>query len=240
MNSAFTLIPASVGPIYIVTLCSSTVPMPIRVPFVHQLEGFSVFRSHRVEDGRERFRLHVGYFDSLLRAREALPVIRDAFPGAWIELAPSANLGSLDDTLSTTFDSVRRANARLVGSRISNGCSSLEGQDSTNAVQRYIVQLEWSVRPIDISKVAQLPEIRGYDVYSVREGRDGQANFGVRLGFFKNIRVAERMAAQLASHFANCHALPISHREYSLAIECIYRRTSTLIAKLDSLDSESA
>ena len=240
MNSAVNLRSTPECPIYIVTLCSSPMPMPIRVPFVHQLEGFSVFRSRRVEEGRERFRLHVGYFDSLARAREALPVIRDAFPAAWVELAPPANGGSLDDTLTTVFDLVRRGSARVIGSKqFGPAPTSFEVKGSVDAAQRYVVQLDWSDSPIESSSFARLQEFRGYDLYSVLERRDGRARYGIRLGFFKNVRLAKRMAAQLHSLFPSSHALPISHREYSYAIERIYRRTRMVIDDLDSPQSES-
>ena len=47
------------GDLYVITLCTASLPMVLRVPFVHELVGFSVFRSRTVEDGRERFRLYV-------------------------------------------------------------------------------------------------------------------------------------------------------------------------------------
>ena len=63
--------------LYIINLVSSTTPMTLEVPDVPELEGFAVFRSRRVEDGRDRFRLHVGYFESPEDAQRVLPMNRD-------------------------------------------------------------------------------------------------------------------------------------------------------------------
>src|SRR5882672_5413767 len=65
--------------LFVINLDSSSMPMPLLVPFRHELEGFSVFRSRKMEDGRERFRLHVGYFDTQKHAEEALEVVRKYF-----------------------------------------------------------------------------------------------------------------------------------------------------------------
>ena len=57
--------------LYIINLLSSTTPMTLEVPYSPELEGFAVFRSRRVEDGRDRFRLHLGYFESVQEAERA-------------------------------------------------------------------------------------------------------------------------------------------------------------------------
>src|ERR1700694_4760337 len=82
--------------LYVINLGSSSMPMPLTVPFRHELVGFTVFRSRSFEHGRERFRLHLGYFESEQRAEEALTVVRKHYPDAWISAAPATNLGSLD------------------------------------------------------------------------------------------------------------------------------------------------
>ncbi len=48
--------------------------MALTQPQLAQLKRYTFFVSRRLEDGRERFRLHMGYFDSLLQAEELLPV----------------------------------------------------------------------------------------------------------------------------------------------------------------------
>ena len=68
---------------------------------------FAVFRSRRVEDGRDRFRLHLGYFESPQEAQRVLAVVRARYPAAWVALAPTDSMGSLDDTSVAQFKLVR-------------------------------------------------------------------------------------------------------------------------------------
>jgi hypothetical protein len=86
--------PPSVVPLesFVINLCSSTTPMALTQPQLAQLKRYSFFVSRRLEDGRERFRLHMGYFDSLLQAEELLPVVREIYPGAWAGEAPGKRL----------------------------------------------------------------------------------------------------------------------------------------------------
>src|ERR1700704_4154804 len=100
--------------LYVINLDSSTLAMSLDVPFRHELVGFTVFRSRSFEHGRERFRLHLGYFESARRAEEALTVVRKHYPDASISAAPATNLGSLDNTLNTEFRLLRTAYARVV------------------------------------------------------------------------------------------------------------------------------
>ena len=89
--------------LHVITLVSSTAPVPLRAPKAPELAGLSVFRSRRVEDGRERFRLHVGYFASASDAERLLPIVRDSYPAAFVSPAPVTNLGSLEDTAIARF-----------------------------------------------------------------------------------------------------------------------------------------
>ena len=49
---------------YVINLTSSTTPMALSQPKDPTLAQFTFFVSRRREDGRERFRLHMGYFES--------------------------------------------------------------------------------------------------------------------------------------------------------------------------------
>ena len=94
--------------LYIINLSSSTTPMALEVPDAPELEGFAVFRSRRVEDGRDRYRLHLGYFESREDAQRVLPVVRSRYPAAWVALAPPDSMGSLDDTNVAQFKFIRQ------------------------------------------------------------------------------------------------------------------------------------
>jgi hypothetical protein len=77
---------------FVINLCSSTTPMALAQPNAPELKRFRFFVSRRLEDRRERFRLHMGYFTSLEEAEEWLGVVRDVYPGAWAGEAPGKRL----------------------------------------------------------------------------------------------------------------------------------------------------
>ena len=57
-----------------------------------ELRRFTFFVSRRFEEGRERFRLHMGYFATLAEAEEWLNLVREIYPGAWAGEAPGRKL----------------------------------------------------------------------------------------------------------------------------------------------------
>src|SRR5690348_6172772 len=79
------------GP-FVLNLCSSTTPMALTEPSAPELKRFKFFVSRRREEGRERFRLHMGHFATLAEAEEWLNVVRDIYPGAWAGEAPGKKL----------------------------------------------------------------------------------------------------------------------------------------------------
>ncbi|HTT02311.1 MAG TPA: hypothetical protein VMG11_09530 [Steroidobacteraceae bacterium] len=79
------------GP-FVINLCSSTTPMALSQPESAELKRFSFYVSRRLEDGRERFRLHMGHFQTLAEAEEWLGVVREVYPGAWAGEAPGKRL----------------------------------------------------------------------------------------------------------------------------------------------------
>ena len=66
--------------------------MALANPEQPELKRFSFFVSRRFEEGRERFRLHMGYFSTLKEAEEWLGAVRDIYPGAWAGEAPGKKL----------------------------------------------------------------------------------------------------------------------------------------------------
>jgi hypothetical protein len=81
----------SAGP-FVLNLCSSTTPMALAQTDLAELKRFTFFVSRRFEEGRERFRLHMGYFATLAEAEEWLSVVREIYPGAWAGEAPGRKL----------------------------------------------------------------------------------------------------------------------------------------------------
>ena len=81
----------SAGP-FVLNLCSSTTPMALAQTDLPELKRFTFFVSRRFEEGRERFRLHMGYFATLAEAEEWLGLVRDIYPGAWAGETPGRKL----------------------------------------------------------------------------------------------------------------------------------------------------
>jgi len=93
-NSAQT-VPAPVGVAstsFVINLCSSTSPVALSPPDHAGLKRFTFFVSRRREEGRERFRLHMGFFQSQEEAEKLLDIVREIYPGAWAGLAPGQRL----------------------------------------------------------------------------------------------------------------------------------------------------
>jgi hypothetical protein len=238
--------------LYVINLVSSSMPMPLTMPFRHELVGFTVFRSRSFAHGRERFRLHLGYFESEQRAKEALTVVSKHYPDAWISAAPATNLGSLDNTLNTEFRLLRTAYARVVtpasataapvlgaekvvASAVAQG-PSLDASNRAAApahqpLQHYAVQLEWSLAPIIAADVPRLAISEAYYLYTVRMLREGSPQQGLRLGFFTTADAARRVAESVRHQFPEVAVVPVSHREYSRALELAQQRALRGVAR---------
>ena len=237
--------------LYVINLDSSSIPMPLTVPFRHDLIGFTVFRSRSFEHCRERFRLHLGYFESERRAKEALPVVRKHYPDARISAAPATNLGSLDDTLNTEFRLLRTAYARVVTHASTTATPapvpaevvagtvvkppSLDAGKRASAPtvqlpQHYAVQLEWSLAPIVAADVPPLAILKAYHLYTVRMLREGFPQQGLRLGFFTTAEAARAIAESVRQEFPEVAVVPVSHREHSRAIELARQRALRAVA----------
>jgi hypothetical protein len=87
-----TAAPATSAAPFVLNLCSSTTPMALAQTDLPELKRFTFFVSRRFEEGRERFRLHMGYFATLAEAEEWLSVVREIYPGAWAGEAPGRKL----------------------------------------------------------------------------------------------------------------------------------------------------
>ncbi|HKE43367.1 MAG TPA: SPOR domain-containing protein [Steroidobacteraceae bacterium] len=204
--------------LYVINLFSSLVPMPLEVPDARGLEGLAVFRSRRVEDGRERYRLHLGYFDRREDAEAALSVVQKHFPGAWVASAPRSGLGSLDDTNLSEFRLLRTPTplAAEIDAR-------LNVTEAHNA-QRYVIQLSWTSQRVDPDDLPQLAIFKAYALYTVTLMRAGVRYYGIRLGFFSSVISARQVALYVRPDFPSVAVVPISDREHTRAREMIRQR----------------
>jgi hypothetical protein len=84
--------PPPASPRFVVNLCSATSPVGLTQPTHAGLKRFTFFVSRRLEEGRERFRLHMGYFATQEEAEQMLDLVRDVYPAAWAGAAPGIKL----------------------------------------------------------------------------------------------------------------------------------------------------
>ncbi len=318
--------------------------MALAQPKLAELKRYTFFVSRRLEDGRERFRLHMGYFDSLLQAEELLSVVRDIYPGAWAGEAPGKRLRAraaavaaaqpvspapavppalappppmpaaaapvpvlatvpiaeptltlalaaepaatvptltsaptLTSTPAPTSTPTptsapplklaadpltvgppvllgaaaehpdRRANARggrrdsdLPFEQRSNVREVLKSLDESarpalgleesqvlrlleekrgdplstgSTTAAFAVQLQWSVQPIDLSRVPPLAIFSAYTLYTVEGNRERRRWYGLRLGFFTDAESAKQVAQYVRSEFASVAVVPVSLKE---------------------------
>ncbi|MBS0394964.1 MAG: SPOR domain-containing protein [Proteobacteria bacterium] len=210
------------GQRYVITLATASLPMPVKLVAGLAFAGLAPFRTRTVEDGRERFRLHLGYFASPADAEALLPRLRAHYPGALVAALPAVPSGSLDDTLNTAFSLLRAPIAALVPPPSPAGDPPTLSPDQVAGVmapQRYAVQLDWSLRPIDPDRVPRLGIFRAYRLYAVRVHRHGGTEYGLRLGFFTSLDGARQVADYLRADYVCASVVPVSYREYSRASE---------------------
>lgn len=69
--------------LFVINLCSSIAPMALAGKQVAGLEHCRLYQVARIEDGRTRHRLRLGFFPSEAAAEQALSLVRDNYPTAF-------------------------------------------------------------------------------------------------------------------------------------------------------------
>ena len=207
--------------LYVINLSSSHTPMPLEMPDVRGFFGLAVFRSRRIEDGRERYRLHLGYFESRADAERALPAVQRRYPTAWIAAAPRSGLGSLDDTNVSEF--------RLIHTPAQPDLAHPSPEPAAREIplaapQRYVVQLVWSDHRVEPNRIPQLAIYDAYTMYTVTVMRSGVRYYGIRLGFFTSVISARQIALYVRPDFPAVAVVPVSSREYDVARTIAWHR----------------
>jgi len=100
-GSAAAAPPAAATGDFVINLCASTTPMALAKPTAPELARYTFFVSRRREEGRERFRLHMGYFATREEAEQMLALVRDLYPAAWVGETPGRKLASAARAAST-------------------------------------------------------------------------------------------------------------------------------------------
>jgi hypothetical protein len=236
--------------LHVITLITSTAPLSLPVFDTPEFAHLAVFRSRRIEDGRERFRIHLGYFSSESDAQSVLALVRESHPWAFIGPAPQTNLGSLDDTAIARFRIVHPPEsapvipaaaqapqssapeppvlsaADIVATPMARkrhvAPAAAEAVPETRVTQRYAVQLLWSKDPIDLTKIPSLSIFGGYLLYAVETEPGGRQMYGVRLGFYDDVLSARLVALYMRPTFKGV-VVPVSEREVTSATRASIR-----------------
>jgi hypothetical protein len=82
-----------------------------------------------------------------------------------------------------------------------------------NAPVSFAVQLQWSVRHIDVKSVPRHPIFHAYTLYAAEGRRTGRTWFFLRLGFFSDAVSAKQVAHYLRSDFASAAVVPVTSQE---------------------------
>jgi hypothetical protein len=226
--------------LYVINLSSSNTPMPLEMPDVRGFFGLAVFRSRRLEDGRERFRLHLGYFESRADAERALPAVQRRYPTAWIAAAPRSGLGSLDDTNVSEFHLIHTPAARPAQPDLIAPPPVLSpGEIPVAAPQRYVVQLVWSDQRVDPNQIPQLAIYDAYTMYTVTVMRSGVRYYGIRLGFFTSVISARQIALYVRPDFPAVAVVPVSSREYDEARTIAWHRDARSAMQTEAKPEEA-
>jgi hypothetical protein len=142
----------------------------------------------------------------------------------------AADDSNFTDTQVLKFLETRRADgSELSGVEVETGAISLLKPDDTgtrralkeaiadNAPVWFAVQLQWSVSPVELSKVPPLAIFSAYTLYTVEGSRDGRKWYGLRLGFFSDAISAKQVAYYVRSEFTSVAVVPVSPQERTRA-----------------------
>ena len=229
-------IPGAAGAGFVINLCASTTPLALSRPKGPEYARYAFFVSRRMEDGRERFRLHMGHFASRGEAELLLPMVREIYPAAWVGEMPGQRLRSLPGNpqgpapaafAATAAPSVLVAAAApvaLAAAPAAPEIDVLSPQDTQSwkdiraelkrdAAVQFAVQLMWSVTPIDMARLPNLTIFDAYTLYRIEGNRDGRKWYGLRLGFFSDSDAAKQVAAYVRAEFTQVAVVPVSARE---------------------------
>ena len=140
--------PVPEAPMFVINLCASTTPVALAHPNSPELQRYTFFVTRRREDGRDRFRLHMGYFDTQEEADALLAAARDVYPAAWAGPAPG-NRPAVRSVAVEAAAVPAPATAALAGDRTLNEMSN---------VREVIAQLEQQEAELTATQTLRLLE----------------------------------------------------------------------------------
>jgi hypothetical protein len=87
---------------------------------------------------------------------------------------------------------------------------AIKSEVKRNAPVLFAVQLDWSVTPFDMAKVAPLAIFNAYTLYTTEANREGRTWYGLRLGFFSDAVSAKQVAYYVRSDFKTVSVVPVT------------------------------
>lgn len=225
---------------FVINLCSSMSPFTKSdLPNLPILKRHSVFTTHTVEEGRDRYRLHLGTFRTEADALLTLSKIRRSFPTAWV-VQTSAHSSKLPKPEPLPKPGVRHSEHGRKPDAVGQGSASLlatgrvaPGKGESRIVETgtgsfYAVHLKWSRRPFDRHLIPELPLLKSHKLYAVEAQEQGKHWYGLRLGFFPSKGPAEKVARGLKREFNKPRVEEITSTEHALAISAFDPMSTTI------------
>jgi hypothetical protein len=173
---------------FVINLAAAATPASIKRQDIPELVQYPVFMSRRVEDGRERFRLHMGPFIGRVEAERCLRIVRSWYPSAWIGESPAMRGQAVMKTVAD----------KPIG----------EGLWVS-----YAVELTRSRQPIDATQLPQLSLFHGRVLYQVKVDEADQSWHALRLGFFEQAATANRMVDRIRAKFQSAEVVGVTSLE---------------------------
>jgi hypothetical protein len=102
----------------------------------------------------------------------------------------------------------------------------------------FAVQLYWSTRPIDPSRVPPLAVLQGHTLYAVESRHASRSCYFLRLGFFDDPVSAKELAFHVRSSFASAAVVPVLDEEIARAREACADLSSIPCLVQQRLDQE--
>jgi len=214
---------------FVINLGSSSTPVALTTPADPALGNFTFFVSRRREDGRERFRLHMGYFETLKEAEALLEIARKEYPGAWAGTGPGRTAPVIAPVIAPVVEP--KIEPMPASAPVLTPAETLSLLEDANVAERtataqphaasavaYAVQLRWSAQPISLSELPALAIFDAYTLYRARGSNYGSTWHALRLGFFNDAVSARQVANYVESECHEVTVVPVSSAERDSAV----------------------
>jgi hypothetical protein len=172
--------PVSAGPRFVVNLCASTTPVGLVQPTHAGLKRFTFFVSRRLEEGRERFRLHMGYFDSQEEAEKILDLVRDVYPAAWAGVAPGIKLRARAAVAASAPEPERAAAPEPIVAQVTRAVQTTSAQATSPAHETPAAAA--STTTVKLELVPDLPRAFPKPIPELEAARDAAEAGGAARG----------------------------------------------------------